>query len=577
MNSHFVRNVFALISVLLLNVTALGDDPKAEPWRKPDPAALKRWQDMRFGMFIHWGPVSLTHQEIGWSRGAQTPIKEYDNLYKKFNPVKFNADEWVRIAKAAGMKYMILTTKHHDGFCMFATKETDYNIMNSPFGRDVTKELADACRKQGIAFGTYYSVCDWHHPDFPFTSPGGSVRREKSDLDAYNRYLLAQIRELITNCGPLLTIWNDVPQAFQGRGVQTIKMVRELQPDILVNNRTGDGGDYDTPEQRIGGFNLDRPWESCMTISAHNQWAWGGPKDGVKPLVDCLLMLVRGAGGNGNVLLNVGPTPEGVIEPIQVERLKEIGAWLAKYGESIYGTRGGPYKPTKSLASTRKNNTVYIHITGWPEETVVLPPLPARIVKTRALTGGRASVKQSEAGIEISVPKADRQEIDTIVALDLDKPAIEIAPIAVNPVGESLTTGKRANASNVYQNNAGHDAAKAIDDDEDTRWATDADVGPCWLEVDLGKPRTFDRALILECIDFGVRVKAFELQYQDGKAWKTFFHGSGIGKKLEAKFEPVTARVVRLNITAGHGGPTITEFQLFPPAQKKVGHRGQTD
>ena len=130
---------------------------------------------MRFGMFIHWGPVSLTHREIGWSRGSQTPIAEYDALYKKFNPVKFNADEWASIAKAAGMKYMVLTTKHHDGFCLFATKETDFNIMNSPFGRDVTKELAEACRRQGIAFGTYYSVCDWHHPDFPLTSPGGSV------------------------------------------------------------------------------------------------------------------------------------------------------------------------------------------------------------------------------------------------------------------------------------------------------------------------------------------------------------------------------------------------------------------
>ena len=348
----------------------------------------------------------------------------------------------------------------------------------------MTKELADACRKQGIAFGTYYSVCDWHHPDFPLTSPGGSVRREKSDLDAYNRYLLAQIRELITNCGPLLTIWNDVPQMFQGRGVNTIKMVRRLQPDILINDRTGDGGDYGTPEQQIGGFNMDRPWESCMTISAHNQWAWGGPKDGVKPLAACLLMLIRAAGGDGNVLLNVGPTPEGVIEACQVERLKEIGAWLAKYGDSIYGTRGGPYKPTKSVVSTRKGNMVYIHITAWPEETLTLPPLPAKIVKSCVLTGGQASVKQSDAGVEIALPKSDRREIDTIVALELDKPAIEIQPIAVNPVGQSLTAGKTAKASNVYENNGNFGADKAVDDEEETRWATDAGTGPCWLEVD---------------------------------------------------------------------------------------------
>ena len=563
---------FRLIAILTLAMPAHSlRAADAEPsWMKPDPAAVKRWQDMRFGMFIHWGPVSLTHQEIGWSRGAQTPIEEYDNLYKKFNPVKFNPGEWAAIAKAAGMKYVVLTTKHHDGFCLFATKETDYNIMNSPFKRDVTRELADACRKQGVAFGTYYSVCDWHHPDFPLTSPGGKVKREKSDLDAYNRYLLAQIRELIVNCGPLLTIWNDVPQEFKGRGVKTIKMVRELQPDILINNRTGDGGDYDTPEQRIGGFNMQRPWESCMTISAHGHWAWGGPEDGVKPLSACLLMLIRAAGGDGNVLLNVGPTPEGVIEPCQVDRLKEIGAWLAKYGDSIYGTRGGPYKPTKSVASTRKGNTIYIHITGWPEETLTLPALPAKIVKNCVLTGGEATVKQTADGIEIAVPKADRRAIDTIVALELDKPAIEIAPLSVNPAGESLTTGKKAKASNVYQNLSHYAGASAVDDNEDTRWATDASTGPCWLEVDLGKPQTFDRAVIQECVDYGVRVKAFELQYKDGSEWKTFHSGTGIGKNLEVKFAPVTARIVRLNITEGKGGPTIWEFQLFAPAARKA-------
>ena len=136
-------------------------------------------------------------------------------------------------------------------------------------------------------------MCDWHHPDFPLTSPGGNTKRKKFDLDAYNRYLLAQIKELITNYGPLLTIWNDMPQMFEGGGVKTIKLVRTLQPNILINNRTGDGGDYGTPEQTIGGFQMSQPWESCMTISASGQWAWGGPKDGVKPLADCVLMLIR--------------------------------------------------------------------------------------------------------------------------------------------------------------------------------------------------------------------------------------------------------------------------------------------
>jgi alpha-L-fucosidase len=303
--------------------------------------------------------------------------------------------------------------------------------MNSPFKRDVTRELADGCRKQGIAFGAYYSVCDWYHPDFPLTSPYGEVRRAKSDLDAYNRFLLAQIKELITKYGPLVTIWNDVPQEFKGRGAATIQLVRQLQPDTLINDRTGDGGDYATPEQKIGEFNMTRPWESCMTISAHDAWAWGGDQDGVKLLAACLLMLIRGTGGDGNVLLYVGPRSDGVIDPEQAGRLKEMGDWLRKYGESIYATRGGPYKPVPHIASTRKGDTVYLHILAWPEDTLHLPALPARFVKSIVLTGGSAEVKQTADGLSIHLPAADRQPIDTIIALKLDKPALSIDPITI--------------------------------------------------------------------------------------------------------------------------------------------------
>lgn len=567
----FQTLVFA--AVLMLATASQGADPKSEvkdaPWMKPDPAAMKRWQDMRFGMFIHWGPVSLTGHEIGWSRGRQTPIEKYDALYKKFNPVKFDADEWVAIAKAAGMKYMVLTTKHHDGFCLFATKETDYNIMNSPFGRDVTKELSDACRRQGLAFGTYHSVCDWHHPDFPFTSPGGKVTREKSDIAAYRRYLRAQVSEVIQHYGPLSTMWFDVPQGFdRAEGSENVRLCRALQPDILVNNRAGGGcGDYATPEQRVGSFDIERPWETCMTIC--RQWSWR-PDDKMKPLAECLQVLIRTAGGDGNLLFNVGPMPTGEIEPRQVERLKEMGDWLAKYGETIYATRGGPFKPAKHIVSTRKDNTVFLHILAWPEETLMLPAMPAKIVQSRVLTGGEATLKQTDGGLEISVPKSDRHDIDTIVVLELDEPAIDIAPLSVRGVGQSLTTGRKVTASNVYQNNSGYGAAKAVDDDDYTRWATDGSIGPCWLEVDLGKSETFDRALIDECVDFGVRVKAFDLQYRDGDKWRTFQSGRAIGPNLVLKFDPVTARVVRLNITDGQGGPTINEFQLFAPAAPKT-------
>ena len=434
-SSFFKLWTAAALVVVGANLFAATNDWPTPDWPPADPAAVAHWQSLRFGMFIHWGPVSLTGKEIGWSRGAQTPVEVYDHLYKEFNPTNFNADEWVRIAKNAGMKYIVLTTKHHDGFCLWDTKLTDYNIMNSPFHRDVVKELSAACKKQKIEFGAYYSVPDWYDKNWPNTSPAGSVKRDKYDLDAYEKYLQGQITELIKNYGPLLTIWNDMPAPYGKRGADTIKLVRALQPGILINNRTGDGGDYDTPEQRIGKFQFDRPWESCMTVSAHNHWAWGGTNDGVKPLSACLEMLIRGAGGDGNILLNVGPRPDGVIDPVQADLLKNIGAWLAKNGKGIYGTRGGPWKPTDAIASTRKGKTIYVHILKWPDATVTLPKIPAKIVSAKLLEGGKAEVRQTENGIEISVAPGKRDATDTIVVMKLNSDAMQIPALDVAPTG----------------------------------------------------------------------------------------------------------------------------------------------
>ena len=416
---------FLLASILTLiglhSALSAAETPKAT---HAPAEALAKWRDLRFGMFIHWGPVSLKGTEIGWSRGTPIPIEEYDNLYKKFNPVKFDPDQWVKIAKDAGMKYMILTTKHHDGFCMFNTKQTDYNIMHSAFGRDVTGELARACRKGGVRFGTYYSVCDWHNPDFTFGSPGGKTHKPHPNMDRYEQYLTAQVEELVRNYGPLLTLWFDVPQDFGGiRGARVVAKLRALQPDILINNRSGspDSADYETPEQRIGEMQKN-PWETCMTICT--QWSWK-PNDKLKSLKECLQTLVKVAGGDGNLLLNVAPMPDGRIEPRQAERLHEMGQWLKRYGESIYGTRGGPFARGGWGAATCKGNTVYLHILDPKMDTVKLPPIKRKIVSNSVLTGGSATVHQTDAGVEVSVPKADRQEIDTIVVLHLDGPAID--------------------------------------------------------------------------------------------------------------------------------------------------------
>jgi len=437
----------AIITVVVALATpAAGETPQ-------NAERLKWWREARFGMFIHWGPVSLKGTEIGWSRGAQVPIEEYDSLYKQFNPAKFNADEWASVAKAAGMKYVIFTSKHHDGFCMWNTRQTGFNIMNSPFKRDVLKELAAACRRQGLAFGTYYSVCDWHHPDFPLGSPGGKTKKSNPNLEAYTEYLKRQVSELIRDYGPLCTMWFDVPQGFDAaRGQGVIDFVRSLQPDILINNRCRNPGDFDTPEQRIGGFNLDRPWETCMTINS--QWAWK-PDDPPKSLKQCLRALLGSAAGDGNLLFNVGPNSAGEIEPEQVQRLKEMGQWLARYGESVYGTRGGPFKPTASILSTRKGNAVYLHVLQWTDDEINLPLLPRKIKAGTLLTGGRVQVRQAEGRLAIRVPRQYRQDIDTLVKLELDGPALDIAPIEL--------PGPKAAASNVYQNRPQYGPDKAVD------------------------------------------------------------------------------------------------------------------
>jgi len=512
------------------------------------------WREARFGLFIHWGPVSLKGTEISWSRGGERrgtggtgsiPAEEYDNLYKQFNPTEFNADEWVAMAKAAGMKYLVFTTKHHDGFCMFDSKLTDYKITNSPFKRDITAELARACHRGGLRLGFYYSPPDWHHPDY------------RTDNHArYLEYLHGQLRELCTNYGQVDIIW------FDGLGggakdwdsEKLVAMIRELQPGVIINNRSGLPEDYDTPEQQIGRFQTDRAWETCMTLG--QQWAWK-PDDGIKSLQECVDTLVRCAGGDGNLLLNVGPMPTGQIEPRQAQRLREIGDWLKQSGESVYGTRGGPFRPAPWGASTHKGNTIYLHVLNWPQDTVTLPPIQQKVLGSSILTGGTPVVKQTDEGIEVSVPAGQRQELGTIVVLQLDGPAAE-----VKPTWQSVSAGKKATASNVFQNNPAHGPDKAFDDDFATRWATDWGTTQAWLEVDLEKELTFDRAIISEEYD---RVGEFELQCKAGDEWRTFAQGTTIGNELTLKFAPVTARFVRLNIRRATEGPTIWEFQLFAP------------
>lgn len=430
----WLRYWFVAAAALQLTAAATGvlsQTPAA------DAARLAWFREAKLGLFVHWGPVSLKGTEIGWSRGAQVSVAEYDDLYRRFHPVNFDADAWAQCAQDLGARYLVLTAKHHDGFCLWDSKFTDFDILSTPFRRDVVKELAEACRRHGIVFCTYYSICDWHHPDYPLGSPGGKSRKAAPNMDRYYAYLKNQVAELIQNYGPLGILWFDgeweEPWTIE-RGIDLYRHCRALQPSILVNNRVAKGragmdgttapgafgGDYDTPEQRVGTFQTTRPWESCVTLG--QQWAWK-PGDKLKSLKECIDLLVRTVGADGNLLLNVGPMPTGEIEPRQVERLREIGAWLRGTGMSIYRTRGGPLQPGPWGASTHRGGRVYLHVLDWGgKETLKLPGLEGRVESASLLHGDEVEFTQARDSLEIRVPASRRQPLDTIVELKVEPP-----------------------------------------------------------------------------------------------------------------------------------------------------------
>ncbi len=424
-----------LLSVLLVSLAwlALGATDS-------EHARLQWWREARFGLFIHWGPVSLKGTEISWSRAntntncpnkGPIPAEVYDNLYEEFNPTNFNAGQWMKIARQAGTRYMVLTAKHCDGFCLWRTETIDHHIGRTPFGRDVCRELAAAAHRAGQRIGWYYSPMDWYDPD---------CRTARNA--AYIRRMQQQLRELLTNYGRIDLLWFD----WDGMSIpwdqdETYRLVRAAQPRIIINNRLdcssggrsadrdiGPNADYYTPEQVIGAFDNQRPWETCMTLGT--QWSWK-PNDTLKSVNEVIRILAQCAGGDGNLLLNVGPMPNGEIEPRQVDILKGVGAWLRKHGQSIYGTRGGPFKPGPHGASTRKGKTIFVHVFKWPGESLTLPAMPAKVLKARLLGRGSATVLQTDSSLQISVPAADREPADTVIALELDRPASTLAPITV--------------------------------------------------------------------------------------------------------------------------------------------------
>lgn len=437
--------------------------PEIKPWPETPAQRGKRmawFREARFGLFIHWGVYSVpagewngkTNYGEWFLEETHMPVSQYEGFAQQFNPQKFDALAWVKLAKAAGMKYIVITSKHHDGFAMFRSRLSDWGIRRTPFGRtpfgrDPLRELAAACQKEGLRLCFYHSIMDWHHAQYsprrPWNDVANQVNPGATDYDKYVAYMKGQLAELLTNYGPIGILWFDGEWENtwnNARGTDLYNYVRALQPNIIINNRVGKGrsgmqgmnkgdgvGDYGTPEQEIPatGFGAGIDWESCMTMNNHwgynkNDQNWKSSTTLVHNLIDC-------ASKGGNYLLNVGPTGEGEIPGASIQRLREIGAWMNLNSSAIYGTTASPFKKLAWGRATKKiegnRTTLYLHVWNWPADGQLRVPGLRNKIDAAYLLGAprqKIAARSDPGGLTLQVPQQAPDAISTTIVLRLN-------------------------------------------------------------------------------------------------------------------------------------------------------------
>jgi alpha-L-fucosidase len=419
------RRTYLGLAGAALTASALGTaDPAPEP--EPDAvddsraARMKWWHDARFGMFIHWGLYSVVQRHEWVMENEGIPVAEYEELAKRFTPKPNAARAWAKLAKQAGQKYMVMTTKHHEGFCLFDSKLTNYCAPKQACGRDLVREFVDAARAEGMHVGFYYSLMDWHHPDGARCLTDEGARRRFVD------YIHGQVRELCSNYGKLDVLWYDVSWPLKPEGWESAKMnamVRELQPDIIINNRSGLPEDFQTPEQRIQAS--DRAWEACMTMN--DSWGyqkadddWKTPKRVVQNLVTC-------ARDGGNYLLNIGPKPDGSIPQQSIDIMTQVGKWMDRNSQSIYTAEPCKVGRSNYANFTRKGNTLYMHVHFWPGDYVAISGLKAKVKSAKLLASGKpVEFTQEEFRTRFTgLPQAAPDSPVVIIAIECDSEPIQ--------------------------------------------------------------------------------------------------------------------------------------------------------
>lgn len=440
-----------ILCITMLSGAAMAQLPKETPEQKE--ARMRWWTEARFGMFIHWGLYALPARHEWVKKRERITNEDYQKYFEMFNPDLYNPREWARMARQAGMKYAVITSKHHEGFCLFDSKYTDYKASNTPARRDLLKDWVEAFRAEGLKVGFYYSLIDWHHPHYTVdrNHPQSASADEEyaklnqnRDMNIYRQYLKDQVRELLTNYGTIDIVWLDFsfPETKHGKGrndwdsINLLKMVRELQPKIIVNDRLDlmdiEGGwDFRTPEQfkprewvKMNGKRV--PWETCQTFSG----SWGYYRDEMtwKDTKQLLVLLIESVSKGGNLLLNVGPTARGTLDYRAQGRLRDIGRWMQANGPSIYGCTQAPemFKaPEHSLLTYNPTtNRLYIHFLDWPMGQILLEGYAGKVKYAQLLHDAsevRMSLQKGTTGIGDA-----SKERDLILRLPVSKPNVEV-------------------------------------------------------------------------------------------------------------------------------------------------------